>query len=88
MKIQKDFILREIAGDFVLVPTGNTAMEFNGLIAINEIGSFLWKNLQSEITREQLVQKVLEEYEIDSETVKKDVDQFLSKLVNAGIVAE
>lgn len=88
MKIQKDFILREIAGDFVLVPTGNTAMEFNGLIAINEIGAFLWKNLQSEITREQLVQKVLEEYEIDSETVKKDVDQFLSKLVNAGIVAE
>lgn len=88
MKIQKDFILREIAGDFVLVPTGNTAMEFNGLIAINEIGAFLWKNLQSEITREQLVQKVLEEYEIDSETVKKDVDEFLSKLVNAGIVAE
>ena len=52
MKIEKDFILREIAGDYVIVPTGKTALEFNGLITVNELGAFIWEKLQQETTEE------------------------------------
>ena len=36
MKIVKEFILREIAGECVLVPTGATSQEFNGMITISD----------------------------------------------------
>ena len=36
MKIVKEFILREIAGECVLVPTGETSQEFNGMITISD----------------------------------------------------
>ena len=45
MRVKKDFILREIAGDYIIIPTGKTALEFNGLITVNEVGASLWNML-------------------------------------------
>ena len=86
MKIDKEFVIREIAGDYVIVPTGKTVLNFNGLITVNEVGAFIWKTLQEDITEEELVKKVLEEYEIDEETAKNDVAEFIEKLVQGGII--
>lgn len=88
MKIEKEFVLREIAGDYILVPVGNTALEFNGLITVNEVGAFLWERLKKDTTREKLIQDTLEEYEVDQETVIKDVNEFLNHLSEAGIIQE
>lgn len=41
MKISKEFILREIAGEYILVPVGKTALTFNGLVTVNEVGAHL-----------------------------------------------
>lgn len=86
MKIEKEFILREIAGDYVIVPTGQTALEFNGLITVNELGAFIWKQLQQDITEEELIQAILEEYEVDQETARHDVKEFLKKLTECRIL--
>lgn len=86
MKIDKSFILREIAGDYVIVPTGDTALQFNGLITVNEVGAFLWEKLQEEITEQELVEAVLAEYEVDAETARKDVSEFLDYLVQGAIL--
>ena len=82
MKIEKEFVLREIAGDYVIIPTGKTVLEFNGLATINEVGVFLWKLLQDEITEEELVNKLLEEYDVDEETARADVAEFIDVLVD------
>lgn len=81
MKVEKEFVLREIAGDYVIIPTGKTVLEFNGLATINEVGAFLWKLLQEEVTEEELVEKVLAEYEVDEETARADIREFLDLLV-------
>ena len=38
MRIEKEFVLREIAGDYIIIPTGSTVLDFNGLITVNEVG--------------------------------------------------
>ena len=86
MKIKKEFVLREIAGEYILVPVGNTAMEFNGLITLNEVGAFLWEKLQQQIELDQLVDAVLDEYEIDPETAGLDVEEFVENLRKAEIL--
>lgn len=88
MKIEKEFILREIAGDYVIVPTGQTALEFNGLITVNEIGAFIWKKLDQDITEDELVQAILEEYEVDEETARNDMEEFLDRLTECKILGE
>ncbi|MBQ4581786.1 MAG: PqqD family protein [Oscillospiraceae bacterium] len=80
MKIRKELIRREIAGDVILVPVGGTVLENNGLFALNELGAFLWDRLESVEDEETLVQAVLAEYEVDEATARTDTAQFLQKL--------
>ena len=55
MKIKSDFMLREVAGYYVVVPVGSGALDFNGVINLNESGATLWKAMENDITEEGLV---------------------------------
>lgn len=80
MKVSNDFVLREIAGEFMLVPVGKAAADFSGLIVLNETGSTIFKALSTERTKKELVDAVLSEYDVDRETADADVEDFLQQL--------
>lgn len=84
MKAAQGFILREIAGDIILIPSGAAAQKFNGLITINELGAFIWDALQSETTLDAIVEKITEAYEVDAETARADAVEFLDELRKVG----
>lgn len=63
MKIVKEFILREIAGECVLVPTGATSQEFNGMITISDTAKFIWENIEKADSLEEMIRMVLDTYE-------------------------
>lgn len=86
MKIVKDFILREIAGECVLVPTGATTQEFNGLITMSDTAKFIWENMEKADSFETLIGMILEEYEIDEDTARQDAYQFINQLLQTGFI--
>lgn len=86
MKIEKDFVLREIAGDYIIIPTGKTVLEFNGMITVNEVGASIWKMLQNEVTLEDLVQGLLREYDVEEIVAREDIREFLNTLTERGIL--
>lgn len=86
MRIKSDYILREVAGSHVAVPTGKAAIDFTGMVTLNEAGSFLWKQLAEDRTEEQLLTALLEEYSIDEATAKADISEFLEKLKAADFI--
>lgn len=88
MRINKEFVLREIAGDYIIIPIGSTALEFHGLITVNEVGVTLWKMLQEEVTMEDLVQGVLTEYDVEEEIAREDIREFLDTLISGGILTK
>lgn len=88
MKVEKEFVLREIAGDYVIIPTGKTVLKFNGLITVNEVGASLWKMLQEEATMDELVQGILEEYDVDEATAREDIQEFLDTLDKGGVLCD
>lgn len=80
MRVSKDFVLREIAGDYVLVPIGEAAKKLYGIISLTESGKMLWQLLEEEHTENELIDAVLEMYDIDRETATADVEKFIEKL--------
>ena len=88
MRVQDEFVLREIAGDYVIIPTGKTVLKFNGLITVNEVGAFLWNMLQKEVSLDDLVKGVLDEYDVDAEVAKEDIQDALSQSKEGGILEE
>ena len=79
-------MLREIVGEAVLIPTGETAAQFNGLISVNELGRFIWENYENAKDEDELLQKILDEYEVEKEVAKADLDEFLQTLKEAEII--
>ncbi|HPE94907.1 MAG TPA: PqqD family protein [Bacillota bacterium] len=86
MKIKKDFIIRRIMDDVILVPVGNTETKFNGLITTNEVGGFIWEQLTASKTNDEIIKKLLDGYEVDEKTAKRDLDEFLETLRKNGII--
>lgn len=80
MKIKEGFILRNVAGSFVVVPVGDATIDFNGMMNLNETGAFLFEKMIEGTTREDLVKALTEEYDVDEETASKDVDLFIEKV--------
>ena len=79
MKIKEGFILRKIAGQTVVLPTGGD-LDLNMMITLNDTGAFLWEHLQEETDEAALVQALLAEYEVTAEVAAKAVAAFVEKL--------
>lgn len=86
MKIKLDFVLREIAGDILLVPVGKTALDLNGMLTINEVGAEIWKMLPEVENEEEIVRRLLQDYEAEPAQVRKDVSEFMKRLKELGIL--
>ena len=86
MKIKDGFILREVAGSFIVVAVGSAVKDFNCVINLNETGAFLWKELEKGATKEQLLTAFLNEYDVDEQTAKKDIGAFIEKISSANIL--
>ena len=86
MKIKNGFLMKKIAGKFVVVPVGNAGHEFQGMIQMNQVSAFLWEMLGSEHSQEELVGALLEKYEVSEEQAACDVKAFVEKLSAAGII--
>ena len=86
MKIKKDFILRKVADSYVVVPVGKLTLDFNGIINLNETGAFLFELLQKGAEREDLIEKMLEEYEVSPEKAASDIDIFIQKVKEADVL--
>ncbi|MBQ3987675.1 MAG: PqqD family protein [Ruminococcus sp.] len=86
MKIKKDFILRKVADSYVVVPVGKLTLDFNGIINLNETGAFLFGLLQEGAEKEELLRKMLEEYDVTPEKAAADIDVFLKKAEEADVL--
>lgn len=80
MIIKGTYILRDVAGNHVVVPVGRSVADFNGMITLNETGAFLWKQLSEEVEREELIARLTAEYDVTPAQAADDVDAFLQKL--------
>ena len=79
MKIKDGFMLRQVAGQNVVLPA-DSALDLNMMITLNETGAFLWERLQNDTDEAALVEALLEEYDVDEETAKQSVQAFVKKL--------
>ena len=86
MKIKEGFLLRQVAGQTVVIPCGDE-LDLNLMITLNGTGAFLWERLQSETDEDALVSALLGEYDVDEETARKGVAAFVEKLNENGFLA-
>lgn len=87
MKINPNFIARNIAGELILVPTGPESAKA-GLITMNTVGAFIWSLLEKGSDETAILNAILNEFEVDEQTAKTDMDEFLTMLRTLGAIQQ
>lgn len=88
MRVKEGFVIREIAGSIVVVPTGDLLKEYRGMLTLNEAGKFIWELLEQDRTLEEVSAKLAEKYQIDQEKAIANTEAFLNTLRAKKILLE
>ena len=87
MKTKKGFNLRQVCGENVIVAEGAENIDFSSIISMNESSAYLWNSIQGkEFGKNNLVELLTQEYEVDADTAAKDVEALVAEWMKAGII--
>ena len=86
MKIKEGYLLREIAGNTIVVPVGEACLDFNGMINLNESGAFLWKILENGADAKTLLNELVSNYDVSEQQAKNDIENIINELYSAGVL--
>lgn len=86
MKVKEGFILRAMGDNHLVVPVGALTVDFRCIITLNDTGAYLWKQLLQERSEAEMVQLLLEEYDVTAERATEDVTMFIEQLRKADLL--
>lgn len=87
MRIKQGFVLREVAGQAVVIATGEASKAFHGMIKLNATGADIWRGLSEGLTDAQIADRLVERYGADGEVAAADVAAFVRDAREAGFLA-
>lgn len=80
MKIKNDYVLKTVGNQFIVVPVGKEAVKFQGMITLNPTAKFLFERLKEDQTETQLIDSLMDHYDVTKEIAEKDVHAFIETL--------
>lgn len=87
MKIKEGFVLREVGGMYIVMPTGKNVGNFKGAVMLNESSAILFRHLQNGVVdMEGLVKALTEVYNVDGSVAQSDIERTLDSFGEAGIL--
>lgn len=86
MKIKDGFVLRNVVDEFIVMPTGDNIVKFEGAVVLNEVSAFIFRQLENAVSREDILSAVLNEYDVDEAQAAKDLDALLAQFESMGIL--
>lgn len=87
-RINPDFILREIAGEYTIIPTGGNNVFSNAVMAPNETAVFLWKAFQQPSTIQDAAAEAMQKYDVTEEQIRKSISNFVKESLEYKVLEE
>ncbi len=87
-RIKPGFILREIAGEYTIIPVDAESLISNAMMVPNDSAVFLWKAFEQPSTIEDVVRKGLEEYDVTEEVIRRSTEKFVEESLEYKILEE
>lgn len=86
MRIKQGFVMRDVAGQAVAIATGEASKSFHGMVKLNDTGADIWRGVEEGLAEAAIAERIAAKYEVDSERAREDVDAFIARMHEAGLV--
>lgn len=88
MKIKEGYVMKTVAGSNVVIATGASRVDFQGIITFNDTGADVFKMLDGTNTVEEIVNAMVKKYEISYEVAKEDIVELIEKMKAQGLIED
>lgn len=88
MKIKDGFVLREVAGQVMVIATGKASKDFHGMIRLNQTGKLVWQGVADGLSADEIAHRLTERYSVDAEKAFLDVTNMIDQMEKAGILCQ
>lgn len=88
MKIKDGYILKKVAGENIVIATGEARLSFNGIITFNEVGAEVFTRLDGTRSIKQIVDEIALLYNAPKDVIEKDINKLIEKMRNHGLIEE
>lgn len=86
MKLKQDYMLAEVAGEYVAVATNSNEDSARRIVRMNDTGKLIWDGIANGKDERAIVSDLMDQYEVDEQTAAKSVARILQQMIDAGIV--
>ena len=86
MRIKNGFVLREVAGQIMVIATGEASKDFHGMIKLNSTGKVIWLALQEGLEEKQIAERLQEQFDVEAEKALEDTRGFLKQMEEMGFL--
>lgn len=86
MKIKQGFVMRDVAGQAVAIATGEASKSFHGMVKLNDTGAFIWNGIEKGLDEAEIAGQLAASYDVEVDQALKDVESFIARMRDAGLV--
>ena len=86
MRLKSSFEIVEVGDECFLIPVGDEAAQFRGMVAVNEETVFLLRHMSNDVGIEEVVEILTKEYEVNASVALRDVQSVVGKLTEMGVL--
>lgn len=86
MKIKENYVMREVAGQAIVIAIGEESERFKGMINLNQTGREVWICLEKGLNLKQITKKIVEKYDVNQNVAEKDVESMVERLYKIGVL--
>lgn len=87
-RIKSGYLLREIAGEYAIIPVDEECVITNAIMVPNDTAAFLWNAFTEAATMEQVVGRCLSEYDAPEDVIGNAVQRFVEETLKYNILEE
>lgn len=87
MNIKPGFVLRDVAGQSVVIATGEASRDFHGMIKLNATGKAIWQGIADGKTETEIAEALMAAFEVDADRAHADVRAFVERMAAEGFLA-
>jgi hypothetical protein len=77
-----DYVYREVAGEFILVPIRRRLNDVASLYVLNETGAALWRRIDGTRSAREIIDDFTQEFDVAPEQLEKDFGVLLEDLLS------
>ena len=88
MRIKDGFVLREVAGQVIVIATSEASVEFHGMVKLNATGKRIWQGISDGLSSQEIARSLASEYSVSEDKALADVNAMVERMRQAGFLCE